>query len=104
MYCISTIASSSVVLECSTGEACINDVLQYNCTINGDLKNWIVTEFQQSGEQISVNKFGNVLPSSDPDYIVTFTGYTCHHHCYWLLLYNQIKLKLCVTIRLIKCR
>ena len=76
--CISTIASSSVILECPTGEACINDVLQYNCTINGALKNWIVTEFQQSGEQISVNQFGTVLPSSDPYYTVTFTGYTAN--------------------------
>ena len=74
--CISTIASSSIILECPTGEACINDVLQYNCTINGDLKNWIVTEFQQSSEEISVNKFGSVFPASDPDYTVTFTGYT----------------------------
>ena len=39
------IASSSVILECPTGEACINDVLQYNCNINGVQKNWIVTEF-----------------------------------------------------------
>ena len=67
---------SSVILECPTGEACINDVLQYNCTINGVQKNWIVTEFQQSSEEISVNKFGTVLPSTDPDYTVTFTGYT----------------------------
>ena len=51
-------------------------MLQYNCTINGDLKNWIVTKFQQSSEEISVNKFGTVLPSSDPHYTVTFTGYT----------------------------
>ena len=70
------IASGSVILECPTGEACINDVLQYNCTINQELKNWIVTEFQQSSEEISVNKFGTISPSSDPDYTVTFTGYT----------------------------
>ena len=74
--CISTIASSSVILECPTGEACINDVLQYNCTINGDLKNWIVTEFQQSSEIFQLTKSGTILPSSDPDYTVTFTGYT----------------------------
>ena len=54
-------------------------MLQYNCTINGDLQNWIVTEFQQSSEEISVDKFGTVSPSSDPDYTVTFTGYTDPH-------------------------
>ena len=51
-------------------------MLQYNCTINGALKDWIVTEFQQSSEEISVTKFGTISPSSDPDYTVTFTGYT----------------------------
>ena len=70
------IASSSVVLECPTGEACINDVLQYNCTINGGLKSWIVTEFQQSSKTFVLYSFGTVSPSSDPDYTVTFTGYT----------------------------
>ena len=67
----------SVILECPTEEACINDVLQYNCTINGDLKSWIVKEFQwQSSKEFQLDKFGNALSSSDPDYTVTFTGYT----------------------------
>ena len=35
-----------------------------------------MTEFEQSSEEIFVNKFGTILPSSDPDYTVTFTGYT----------------------------
>ena len=51
-------------------------MLQYNCTINGDLKNWIVTEFQQSSEIFQLGKSGATSPSSDPDYTVTFTGYT----------------------------
>ena len=51
-------------------------MLQYNCTINGNLKNWIVTEFQQSSEIVQVLSTGTVIPSSDPDYTVTFTGYT----------------------------
>ncbi len=54
-------------------------MLQYNCTINGVQKNWIVTEFQQSSEIFQINKFGTILPSSDPDYTVTFTGYTDPH-------------------------
>ena len=51
-------------------------MLQYNCTINGDLKSWIVTEFQQSSKEFQLDKFGNALSSSDADYTVTFTGYT----------------------------
>ena len=79
MICQS-VSGSSVILECpATGDACINDVLQYNCTINGNIQNWIVKEFQQSSEEIDVNKFGSVFfPSSDPDYTVTFTGYTAN--------------------------
>ena len=51
-------------------------MLQYNCTINEGLKNWIVTEFQQSSKIFELNQFGTIIPSSDPDYTVTFTGYT----------------------------
>ena len=51
-------------------------MLQYNCTINGNIQNWIVTEFQQNSKTIQVFSTGATSPSSDPDYTVTFTGYT----------------------------
>ena len=54
-------------------------MLQYNCTItNGNIQNWIVTEFQQSSKTIQVFSTGATSPSSDPDYTVTFTGYTAN--------------------------
>ena len=69
------IASSSVILECPTGEACINDVLQYNCTINGDIQNWIVTDIQQSSKTVRLDQFGQLFPSQPAPYTVTFIDY-----------------------------